>query len=67
MIVTPQVIEALRWLREESRGEGSEDPFNILDNAGVFAAIDEAATVNPEPEYEWVETPTGEWVAEVIR
>jgi hypothetical protein len=47
----PEVIEALRTLRKIAWGGDVEDAINILDNAGVFKAIDEATgyDVDPEP------------------
>lgn len=53
---TPEVIEALRTLREIARTCMAEvkvvEAFNALDDAGIFAAIDEATgyDVDPEPE-----------------
>lgn len=51
--ITPEVIAALKWLRNGWDGDNSEQAIqalNILDNAGVFAAVDEATgyDVNPE-------------------
>ena len=53
MNVTPEVIEALAWLRKGWDGDNSERAItclDILDNAGIFAAIDEVTgyDVNPE-------------------
>lgn len=51
--ITPEVIAALRVLRSATHlHEGLGDAINTLDNAGVFAAIDEATgyDVDPEPE-----------------
>jgi hypothetical protein len=39
--ITPEVIEALRTLRKIAWGGDVEDAVNTLDNAGIFAAIDE--------------------------
>jgi hypothetical protein len=44
MSFDPKVINALAWLREGWDGDNSEraiQAFNELDNAGVFAALDE--------------------------
>ena len=51
MNITPEVIEALRTLRKIAWGGDVEDAINVLDNAGVFKAIDEATgyDVDPEP------------------
>lgn len=55
MKITPEVIEALSRLRQEVAGYAGADlmdAFSTLDNAGVFAAIDEATgyDVDPAPE-----------------
>ena len=44
--ITPDVIAALATLRNEVRyyaGSDLRDAFDILDNAGIFAEIDEVA------------------------
>lgn len=44
MTYEPKVIEALAWLRKGWDGDNSEraiTAFETLDNAGVFAALDE--------------------------
>lgn len=51
--ITPEVIAALKWLRTGWDGDNSEQAiiyFNILDDSGVYAEIDEATgyDVNPE-------------------
>lgn len=51
--ITPEVIEALRWLRHRGNVDAlSKQRLDVLDNAGIFAAIDEATgyDVDPEPE-----------------
>lgn len=53
--VTTEMIEALRTLRMKSRvwfDQDAQDAVDILDNAGVFAAIDEATgyDIDPAPE-----------------
>ena len=54
--VTPEVIEALRTLRHNVSGDGMSEAVAqalvILDNAGVFSAIDEATgyDIDPAPE-----------------
>lgn len=52
--ITPEVIHALRNIRAFAQGERRDvsHEINILDNAGIFAAIDEATgyDVDPEPE-----------------
>lgn len=52
--VTPEVIKALDMLRTivPNLRPGTRNAFNILDNAGVFSAIDEATgyDVDPEPD-----------------
>lgn len=56
MDVTPKMIEALRTLREVARTYMAEikvvDALNVLDDAGVFKAIDEATDydVSPAPQ-----------------
>lgn len=43
--ITPDVVEALAWLRKGWDGDNSEraiNAFNTLENAGVFAVIDES-------------------------
>jgi len=47
--ITPEVIEALRTLRKIAWGGDIEDAINVLDNAGVFAAIDEATGYDINP------------------
>lgn len=43
MKITPEVTEALAKLRNTHYADMSwQDTFEILDNAGVFSAIDEA-------------------------
>jgi hypothetical protein len=53
--ITPEVIKALATLRDQAYG-GSNGPLmtaiNVLDNAGVFAAIDEATGYDIDPEAE---------------
>lgn len=51
--ITPEIIRALRTLREGNAYVYElTDAFEILDNAGVFAAIDEATgyDIDPAPE-----------------
>jgi hypothetical protein len=54
--ITPAMIEALAYLREELKLTGSSHPvmeaFEMFDNAGIFAAIDEVTgyDVDPAPE-----------------
>lgn len=53
MNITPEIIEALRLLRMNVQCDNELRPvFNLLDNAGVFAEIDEATgyDVDPAPE-----------------
>lgn len=54
MNVTPEMIKALALLRDCAYMDTEEvqKAVNVLDNAGVFAAVDEATgyDVNPEPE-----------------
>jgi len=53
MDVTPEVIEALRVLRSATHlHEGLGNAIHTLDNAGIFAAIDEATgyDIDPAPE-----------------
>lgn len=49
--ITPEVIEALRYLRNTPH-HGTADMVNVLDNAGIFSLIDEATgyDVDPAPE-----------------
>jgi hypothetical protein len=56
--ITPEIITALQVLRNSSGTPGTahqsamKSAIDILDNAGIFAAIDEATgyDVDPEPE-----------------
>jgi hypothetical protein len=52
--ITPEVVQALRYLRNPNTLYPSKmvDALNVLDNAGIFAAIDEATgyDIDPEPE-----------------
>lgn len=51
--ITPEIIEALATLRYDRKISAAiEEAVNILDNAGIFVAIDEATgyDVDPEPE-----------------
>lgn len=48
--VSPEVIEALRMLRLNGRYDNELRPYiDTLDNAGIFAAVDEATRYNTEP------------------
>ena len=51
--VTPEVVQALRTLRGDGKYHGMtrpfRDAFNILDNAGIFSAIDEASDYGTVP------------------
>ena len=53
--ITPEIIRALRKLRDEVAGYAGADltdAFNVLDNAGIFSEIDAATgyDVDPAPE-----------------
>lgn len=50
--IAPEVIEALRVLRGERHSDTGSflDAVDILDNAGIFAAIDEATGYDVESE-----------------
>lgn len=50
--ITPEVIEALRTLRKTYLYPAEQAAWDILDNAGIFSAIDEATgyDVDPAPE-----------------
>ena len=54
--ITPEVIEALYVLRRNAHSYGMDistgEAFDVLDNAGIFAPIDETTgyDVDPEPE-----------------
>lgn len=53
MQITPEVIAALKWLRNGWDGDNSEQAIkalDILDNAGVYAEIDEATGYDVSPE-----------------
>lgn len=54
MKITPEMVEALRKLRSDGRYHGVtrpfRDAFDVLDNAGVFKAIDEHTGYDVEPE-----------------
>lgn len=51
MNITPEVIEALRTLRMSTHlHEALGRAIDVLDNAGVFAAIDEATDYDVDPE-----------------
>jgi hypothetical protein len=54
MEITPEVIEALRKLRKTYLYPAEQAAFDTLDNAGVFAAIDEAAGYDTAPESQQV-------------
>ena len=41
--ITPEVVAALALLRRTYMSDSVEHAFDVLDNAGVFTAIDEAA------------------------
>lgn len=62
MDVTPEIIEALRTLRLHRENDVDlEHAVNTLDNAGVFAVIDEQTgyDVDPEPAPAVDTTPSG--------
>lgn len=51
--ITPEMMQALATLRASARGlaiANVEWAVNVLDNAGVFSAIDEATDYDPAPE-----------------
>jgi len=62
--IAPEVIEALAWLRKGWDGDNSERAImalGTLDNAGVFAAIDDAARYGAAPAHTEVQTGSDEW------
>lgn len=50
MQITPEIVNALKHLRKTYLYPETQAAFDTLDNAGIFAAIDEATgyDVNPE-------------------
>lgn len=67
MNITPEMTAALAALRGFARKESGwavRDAINVLDNAGIFAAIDEATGYDVDPEPEQVSKcscPGGTW------
>lgn len=63
--VTPEMIEALLMLRRSVRGYGMDtqtaQALVILDDAGIFAVIDEATGYDVDPEPEPVQVGSEEW------
>lgn len=56
--ITPETIEALRVLRTNVRSDETSEAVAqaivILDNAGIFASVDEATRYDTDPEPERV-------------
>lgn len=51
--IAPEVIEALRTLRNTHYADMNwQNAFEVLDNAGIFADIDEATGYDVDPEHE---------------
>lgn len=49
--ITPEVIEALAYLRRMWNLDATaKQRFDVLDNAGIFAAIDEASDYDTDTE-----------------
>lgn len=58
--ISPEVIAALRVLREQDRGPEFRDAMSVLDNAGIFAAIDAAAECTCPSGYDFINGGVGQ-------
>ena len=64
MHITPEMIEALDWLRSGWDGDNSEraiTAFEVLDNAGLYKEIDDHAEAKLKASNERINEMSSEW------